>query len=201
MSIVTEIRPLSSSRSQVYLDGEAAFVLYRGELRRFGVTQGEELGEEACREIRTQILPKRATMRCMNLLQKQEYTEKQLRDKLAQGGYPPESIEEALAYVKRFRYVDDGRYAEQFIACHAADRSRQRMRMDLLRRGIAAETVEAALERAQEETADGEETLLRRLLEKKRYDASLPLPEKQKIFAFLLRKGFSCEAIRRAMER
>ena len=49
-------------------------VLYKGELRLYGVREQEELSEESYREIMQEVLPKRATLRCMNLLQSRAYT-------------------------------------------------------------------------------------------------------------------------------
>ena len=111
MGTVTKLEELSKARSRVYIDGEAAFVLYKGELRLYRIEEGEEIAEEVMAEIMGTVLPKRAKLRCMNLLQKREYTEKQLRDKLAQGGYSEDIAEEALDYVKSFHYIDDTRYA------------------------------------------------------------------------------------------
>jgi len=64
------------------------------------------------------------------------YTEKQLRDKLVQGEYREDAVEEAIAYVKSYGYIDDRKYAEDFISCHMADRSRKKMELDLCRKGI-----------------------------------------------------------------
>ena len=60
--IVTALEELSASRSKVYIDGELAFVLYKGELRSYHLSVGEEIaqkdygrsaaeaGEAACHE-------------------------------------------------------------------------------------------------------------------------------------------------------
>lgn len=40
---VTGVEELSKSRSKVFIDGEPAFVLYRGELRTYGIKEGAEL--------------------------------------------------------------------------------------------------------------------------------------------------------------
>ena len=54
-----------------------------------------------------EVLPKRAKLRAMNLLQGREYTTSQLRTKLQQGYYPPEIIEQAIEYEAGFHYKDD----------------------------------------------------------------------------------------------
>lgn len=200
MGTVTKLEELSKARSRVYIDGEFAFVLYKGELRLYKVAEGGEISDEAIEEIVGTVLPKRAKLRCMNLLQKREYTEKQLRDKLSQGGYSEEIADEALAYVKSFHYVDDARYAESYIRCHLPDKSRQRIKMDLIRKGISKELADRLLEEAAEDEQNpGELLLIQKLLEKKKYSQDMPVAEKQKIYAYLMRKGFRSEEIREGM--
>ena len=109
--LVTQVTELSKSRSKVYIDQEFAFVLYKGELRLYHIKESEELRPEDYRTIMQEVLPKRAKLRAMNLLQGREYTTSQLRTKLQQGYYPPEIIEQAIEYVAGFHYIDDLRYA------------------------------------------------------------------------------------------
>ena len=72
---VTEIRELDKKRSRVYIDEEFAFVLYRSELRKFCIKEGEEISQEVHDEITRVILPKRAKLRAMNLLKSRQYSE------------------------------------------------------------------------------------------------------------------------------
>ena len=60
---VTKIEPLGKERSRIYIDERLAFVLYRGELSRYGVKEGRELPEETYREIMDTVLAKRAKLR------------------------------------------------------------------------------------------------------------------------------------------
>ena len=113
--IVTEMIPLTKNRYKIYIDNEFAFVLYKGELHIYQIDVGNEVSIENFEEIVTKLLPKRAKMRAMNLLQKRTYTEKQLTDKLRDGFYPEDVIEDAINYVKSFRYIDDLRYAVDYI--------------------------------------------------------------------------------------
>lgn len=199
--VVTDIIELSNKRSKIYIDQEFAFVLYKGELRQYHVRVKEELAEADYRTIVESVLPKRAKLRAMNLLQKREYTTAQLRAKLRQGFYPEGIIEEALDYVASYHYTDDLRYAMDFITSNQERRSRRRMEMDLQRKGLSREQIEEAFSRWQEKGGSQDETsMIRELLEKRHYDPkSADCRERQRVYAFLLRKGFSPEAVGRAM--
>ena len=194
---VTKIEEFSKSRCKVYLDQELAFILYKGELRSFQVKEGQLLGEEAYRTIMEEVLPKRAKLRCMNLLMSREYTVQQLKDKLHQGFYPEEIIEEAVEYVASFHYIDDLRYAEDYITAYEDKRSRKRIEQDLLGKGISRAILEQAWQQWEEKGGKiNEETMIRKLLEKKHFDGeTADWKEKQKMYAYLMRKGFSASEI------
>lgn len=198
---VTKIEELTKSRSKIYIDGEFAFVLYKGELRIHHVKEGENLTEEAYRAIMEEVLPKRAKLRAMNLLKNREYTTVQLRGKLEQGLYPQEVIEDALDYVASFHYTDDMRYALQYITCHENNRSRRRIEQDLQGKGIARETIQAAWNTWESNGGEQDEDgMIRRLLEKRGYSPdTADYTERQRQAAFLMRKGFSGESIRRVL--
>ena len=67
--IVTKVEPLSKTKYKIYLNHQFAFVLYKGELRSYKISDGRELSEEELDEIREKILLKRAKKRAMHLLE------------------------------------------------------------------------------------------------------------------------------------
>lgn len=198
---VTQLTALGKGRYKVYIEDRPAFVLYRGELNRLGIREGEEITEGNLREIQEEILPLRAKKRAMNLLQKREYTTAALREKLRDGEYPEACVEEAVDYVESYGYVDDLRYARDFIVYNLDRKSRTRIEQDLMRKGIQKDTVRAVFEELEEEgTRQDEASMIRTLLDKKKYDAkNADAQEKQRMYAFLYRKGFHADAINRAL--
>lgn len=199
---VTSVEPLDKKRSKIYLNQEFAFVLYKGELRLFRITVGEELSERDYEKIMSELLPQRAKKRAMNLLMKRDYTEHKLCEKLREGEYPEPIIRQALDYVKDFRYVDDERYAYDFIADHANVRSYRRMEQDLRNKGISKETVQRAYERWQEAGgAQDEAAMMYDLLKKRHYAPdTASREERAKAAQYLVRKGFAWEKVCKAME-
>lgn len=199
--IVTDIVEMTKSRCRVFIDGSFAFVLYKGELRRYSVEKDKELAAKAYEELVTAVLPKRARLRSMKLLENKDYTEKQLRDKLTQGGYPPGAIEDAVSYVKSYHYIDDDRYAAAFIEYHMENKSRQRIFQDLLKKGINKDCIEKQWEKLELMGIKGnEEEMIRTLLEKKHYfENSADIKEQRRIYAFLMRRGFTGDLVRKVM--
>lgn len=202
MRVVTDIQEFSKQKYSIYLDEQFAFVLYKGELSSYRVKKGESLTEEAYQEIYVKVLPKRAKKRCLNLLKSRAYTEKKLRDKLKEGRYPDKIIDEAIEYVKSFHYIDDYDYACQYIQYHKAGQSKRKLEEKLRAKGISGEILARAFEHSYER---GEEEGLqlmqaKHLLEKKGYTPEgTDWKERQKLFAFLLRRGIPCEIIRQLL--
>lgn len=199
--IVTEILAITKSRYKVVLEGNIQFVLYKGELNRYHIKQGEEVSDEAYQSIFHEILPKRAKLRCMNLLKSRDYTRKQLEDKLKQGGYPPDIVSEALSYVESYGYIDDERYARNFIEYNISSKSRTRIGNDLMKKGIGKELIRKAFDELEDIGVEiDEEDMIHKLLLKKNYNTQTATSdERRKMFAFLYRKGFHSDTICRAL--
>lgn len=195
--IVTQMTGISRSRYKVYVDGQFAFVLYKGEVREFDIGEDKEISETCYRQIMTELLPGRAKKRAMNLLESRDYTSSQLREKLRQGDYPSACIDEAIAYVESYGYVDDLRYARDFITYNLDNKSRMRMEQDLMRKGIGRDIICAAFEELEQTgTRQDEAAMIRKLLDKKKYDAgTASKQDKQRMCGFLYRKGFHADAI------
>lgn len=65
---VTDILEFTKSRYRIFLDYEFAFVLYKGELHKFGIKKDTEISDDIYNEIMGKLLPERARKRAYNLL-------------------------------------------------------------------------------------------------------------------------------------
>ena len=201
--VVTKIEEYDKKRSKVYLDEEFAFLLYKGELSEYKIMQGENITDDVYHKIVAEVLVKRAKKRCLNLLQKKNYTEYKLREKLREGLYSPEMIDEAIVYVKSFHYIDDYRYACDYIFYHKESETKKKIEEKLRIKGIEQDILQQAFGDSYDEGEELQTELEQadKLLRKKGYDyKSMDWKDKQKIYAYLLRKGISNSVIKRAME-
>lgn len=203
MQIITAIEELDTKRCKIYLDGEFAFVLYKGELSIYGIRIGKELSQEEYQKIVKDNLTKRAKKRALYLLQKKAYTEWKLREKLKEGYYPAQVIEEAITYVKSYHYIDDLSFAREYIFYHKETLSRRIIEEKLRLKGIGKEDLQKALEEAYFDREEEEELQLKQamiLLKKRGYNRErADQKEKQKLYGFLIRKGISSSIIKRAL--
>lgn len=196
---IIQILELDRKRVRIRLEDGCEFALYKGERRQYDLREGGELSQEQFEDIRREILIKRARRRVMHLLEKMDRTEEQLRAKLRQGYYPEDVIEDAIGYVKSYHYLDDLRYAQNYVRSHRDKKSRRMLQLELQKRGVAKEWIRQALEEEYEQESEQEQIL--RWIRKKDYSSdTADLKEKQRMYQFLIRKGFCPNDILHALD-
>ncbi len=57
---VTGLEVVTKTKYKVFIDGQFAFVLYKGELSRFHLAEGQDVTPETVRKIRDEVVLKRA---------------------------------------------------------------------------------------------------------------------------------------------
>lgn len=86
-----------------------------------------------------------AKKKALSLLNYCDRTEFQLRQKLEEGAFPPQAIEEAIQYVYSFHYLDDRRYAENYVFSKRNEKSLFEIREELKCRGVEADLIDDVL--------------------------------------------------------
>ena len=139
---------------------------------------------------------KKARDKAVYYLQFSGKTECELRKKLAENEFSPASVDSAIDFVKRYRYLDDEDYARRFVEKNGKKKSRRQMKYELTQKGISREILELVFEDMEVD----EESQIFAILKKRGYQGEdTEREDVQKISAYLARKGFSYEAIHSAL--
>ena len=200
--VVTDIFDYDKRKVLVQLDEYLVFPIYKSEVTKYRVIKGAELSGEVYKELMEELLPKRLKLRAMHLLQKRSYTRAGLKRKLEEGRYPETIVEQALNYVTSYGYLDDVRYAEEYIRCYCESRSRRRIMQDLFSKGVNADIAEKAwLCYEAENSVIDEKNQIKELLRKKRFDiTNTDRKETVRIMNYLYRKGYSMDSIKKCIK-
>lgn len=142
----------------------------------------------------------RGRKKAMAILNHKDRTRWELYDKLEKAGFEQEIIDDALAYVESFHYIDDLRYATRFAEIYCESRSIQRIRQDLKKRHVPEEYIAIALESINMDDSKALQKEIKKLLKNRDGEEEVSYEEKQKIAAKLYRKGFRTDAIFRELE-
>ena len=147
-------------------------------------------------EIKEEV--RRAKLRALHLLTAMDRTETQLREKL-QASYCEKSVEAAIEYVKSFGYLDDERYVKAYIESKSRTKSRKQIEQELIfRKGVSKEAVERGFENA--EVAEITEVIQKYMHKKKIDPKTCDYEQRQKFFAYMMRKGFQIEELKRVFD-
>lgn len=135
------------------------------------------------------------------LIEFKDRTEKELRDKLKEKGYEENSIEDEIEFLKNYGYIDDKRYAEHFIsdAINLKKWGRIRIRTELQRKGVDREITDNAIEDAFAELSD--DRVLSQMQSRFKNSDFSNIKERTRIFNFFMRRGFSPDEIKGAMNK
>ncbi len=184
-------------RKIIRFDDGSQIVLYPGELKRVSLDVDDEVDDKEWDLIINEILVPRAKKRVLHLLEKQDRTESDIRKKLSMDYYPDCVVEIAVEYLYNYHYLDDERYAKNYIHYSATGKSRRLIRQTLINKGIAKDMADAIIET---EYDTDERALIRRELDKKHYDAATADEStKRRLYSYLLRRGFAISDIMAVM--
>ncbi|MCR4842513.1 MAG: recombination regulator RecX [Eubacterium sp.] len=190
---VKEILPAGKKKSRVVLDSGDDFALYNTELKKMGISADSEIPEDVASKIE-EILSQRAYNRSIYLLEKKDYTAFQLRRKLREGYYPSHIVDVTILRLEELHFIDDVRYAENYVRFHGEKDSPKKLSVKLAQRGVPREIVEEALSNYE---GPSEEELISDIVARKGYVSSEADDKaRQKMMRFLLARGFSYENIK-----
>lgn len=191
-----EVQKRNQERISVYLDGEFAFGLPAIEAAR--LRQGQVLSEAEIAALRALDDVTRAVDHAARLLARRPYSSAEIRRSLVARGVAPATLEEALARLESLGYVDDRAFAQFWVENRERFRPRspQALRHELRQKGLAADIIEAALS-----ALDARESAVRAVQEPLHRLRGLTRAEaKDKLGAFLARRGFSYDIAGEAVE-
>jgi regulatory protein len=134
----------------------------------------------------------------LRLLGRRDHTVYELRSRLIDRGYPEDAVESLITALLTEGLLDDSRVA----AAHARTASSIKGRgPHRIRRELEARGIDAAL--AEQSTAllggDEEAAAIERLIARKTRGRPLEPDDRRRLFQHLLRRGFSAEAIGKAL--
>ncbi len=196
--IISVIKPDKKHLTKITFECGTEILIDNDVLAEAGLTVGRTLTDEELEELRYNSDYKRAKSRALWYLDRMDYTEKALYEKLLKAGFARRVSAAVMARFCELGVVDDRRYAERF-----RDRlwdnnvsPREAMHKMLLK-GVPYDLAKEMLESSETD----EEEQIKNLLEGK-YAYKLTQENGiEKVYAALVRKGFSYASVRAAMKK
>lgn len=132
----------------------------------------------------------------LNIITYKDRTGYELEKKLKEKGYTEDEIAAVTEKLAEYRYIDDERYALRYAKDRSLNRGTRVIRMELKNKGVDDVFIARAMDELDTDEVDTVLSLLNR-----RYPEADLSDEKtrNRIYGFLLRRGFSYETISKAL--
>lgn len=184
-------------RVNVFLGGSFAFSLDREVVQQQGLCPGQSLSDSQIDELVRVDLFGKCLEAALHLLSYRPRSEAEIRQRLYRR-FEKETIDRVVLHLQERQIVDDAAFARFWTENRESfsPRSKRLLKMELRRKGIDSEMVDEVLD-----GVDDEESAYRAAQRKghnlgKDYETF-----RQKLGAFLGRRGFSYDVINRTIER
>ncbi len=189
----------NKNRVSVYLDGKFAFGL--AAIEAIQLKRDQVLSDDDIARLRDLDNVEKAHDRALHFLSFRPRSEAEVRRNLKDAEFAPHTIEAAIERLKRSGLLDDRAFAQYWLENRGqfSPRSARALKAELRQKGVAAETVDESLQAA---AHDDDEAAFRAALPRARRLAHLDAREfKQKLGAYLARRGFGYEVASEAARR
>jgi len=139
----------------------------------------------------------------LNLLAARPYATRALQRKLIQKEYSAADADDAIRRLVANGLLDDAKYAEQYARSKmlATGASRRRLTQDLYRKGIKSDIAAAAIDNVVADEEIDTAGMIERVARKKLAQLGdlEPLVLRRRVFAFLARRGYDVDEIKRVV--
>ncbi|MBQ9413393.1 MAG: regulatory protein RecX [Oscillospiraceae bacterium] len=194
---IEELRQTGTERYAVTLAGGETLSVPFSVAADHSLYAGRELTEEELALVRAEAALARTKERALRILGARPLSEGELYDRLVSKGESERNAAAAVAWLVELRFLNDTEYASMLVRhCAGKGYGPRRIREELYRRKVPREKWDEALEELpeQDRTVD-------RLLRARLKSAEPDRTELKKATDALLRRGFSWEEVRAAVER
>ena len=198
------VQEKDKERVSVFLNDSFAFGLTLDLAIEAGLRPGLHLTVVEQEDLVQRERVARARAIALDYLSSQARTGTEVRRKLRRKGFEDGVVGHAMDYIESRGYVDDAAYARAYVQGRFAGRGHgpARLRQELVRRGVAKEHIDAALQDllASESMDDAAEAVAGARWRALAREAD-PRRRRQKTLEFLVRRGFEFDQAREAVER
>jgi regulatory protein len=203
LPVITKItqQKKDNERYNIFLDEKYAFSVHETVLVKFGLTKGMSLEDWSIDDMVYEDEIRKAFNRALHYLGFRMRSELEVKKKLLEAGYGEAIVLEAIVKLKNLGFLNDESFSEALVQTqkNSANKGPRAIQQELQKKGIGKELQAQVLESYSEEE---QLQIATRLAEKAANSnrSVAPAQLKQKIQNALLRKGYSFDIIKQALE-
>ncbi len=199
MAVITKIeQQKNKARVNIFVD-DAFFCGLNKEIAVvFNFKVGQMLDEQTLKNAIFESEVKLAFDKASRYLEIRMHSKKELSDKLIKKGYSKDAVKKAIDKLEEYHFVDDELFARQFLEQNGK-LSKNMIKNKLLQKGVSFDIISDALDLRED---DDEYQVCERQVQKYLKGKTVSnYNDMSKMYASLLRKGFSMEMIKKASKK
>lgn len=185
--LITYVEKTGRHKVRVTMADEESFIISEKDWEGFGGKAGEDMDDALLLKFYQEYMLPKAKLRALNLLKVRDRSRQELNKRLKMDGYPASVIHKVMEYVDGYHYLDDVRFARNYVDYKGGRKSRRELAYELRGKGIDLNTVSAD---ESLELPDDKETIRSILLKRWGTDMAPDQKEKERMMRYLGRRGF-----------
>ncbi len=186
-------------RVNIFIDGKYVFALSKQDVAFYNLKEGEELSEKKYNEILDNVVLAKAKLTALSYLSYKDRTKREVIRKLKEKGFTKEVTKKTLVFLVSYGYINDLEYSKKFVKQRVCSKGYGKYKVvrELKEKGVSDEIIESVTENIED---DERETALKFATKKATKLDLKEYKDKQKLYAYLQRRGYSYEIIRYVIE-
>lgn len=192
----------SDETASVFFDDKSEIILSYDVIIKNGLKKGDQISESLFYLLSEENEKYFIRRKAINLIARRIHSSRELQIKLLQRRFNKKLIDEVIQNLVNSNIINDELFARIFVEEKARTKywGRSKLKGELIKRGIKSDIIEVALTRELHEDSEHMKKLAEKkanILRKRNYsDQQL----KQKLFSFLLSKGFEIDLIKECIQ-
>ncbi len=198
---ITKIEPQKKNkdRMSIYINEEFAFGVHKDIVFKFNLENGKEMDIDFIEKIIKTEEQNKANNYALKLLSYRPRSEKEIIDKMKRKGYGEEVIKGTINYLGNFGYINDKDFATEFTKVKAGKFGRNRIKLELTRKGIDEKIIDEIIESEFNEEIEYSNALEIAKKKIKSYKDDDRNAIYRKLGSYLQRRGYSYDIVTKVL--
>ena len=193
MAIITQLKlqTKNKNRVNVYLDDAYFCALELETVVKHSLKEQIEIKTEDLEKIILENEFSLAYLKALNYISKVMKTTEQVKKYLSEKGFINIVIEKVILKLTEYKYLDDENFARIYVNEKSSSNGKLKLQQDLYNKGIKKEIIDKVIKEL-----PSQEQKIAILVEKYMRNKEATIKEIQKLYAYLMRRGFTYNEIK-----
>ena len=189
-------------RYNIFIDGKFTVGVSEKDLVEAGISKDQEISEESLKKLKQQSNESKVKDKALRFLSLRPRSVLELQKKLEEKKYDPKIIKRTISWLRKQGFLNDKKFAKDWVLNRKKfhPMGKRRLFLELKKKEVSSKVIDTELSKIKNpaEIKQAREIAKRRV---KLYKDLGRYKKREKIIAFLQRRGYNWDVIKEAIER